>query len=74
MTCGQYMRMIGARLVYDSDYDLHSQDITPGKVKGLKKFGFSTSPIEGGIHIHAPMRKVKSWFDRGWDWQLGVTS
>lgn len=66
---------------YDTDYDIILREgKVPRGLKGkLKKYGYRyMEPVEeetGEItmHIHAPMRKKKSWFDRGWDWEVPGT-
>ena len=49
----------------------------PGLLRDLQQKGFKYSfPEEGEItevHIHAPHRKEKSWYDRGWDWEVEDT-
>lgn len=76
MTAAQYVRMLGGKRQSDADYDIDEKDITCKKLQCLQKFGFRfyffSDGKESGVHIHAPMRKKKSWFDRGWQWQLGI--
>ena len=41
-----------------------------------EEFGLEdTGETEGEVsmHVHAPMRKKKSWYDRGWDWEVPGT-
>jgi len=68
--------------VWDTDMDiLLPEGKTPRGLRGkLRKYGYRysepTRDEETNIvtlHIHAPMRKKKSWFDRGWDWEIPNT-
>lgn len=74
MTAAQYVKMIGGVRQFDSDYDIDCKKITCKKLQCLQKFGFKlyffSNARGSGVHVHAPMRKKESWFDRGWQWQL----
>jgi len=77
MTAAQYVRMLGGkRDKFDTDYNIAEAKLTCKKLKYLQKFGFRlyfySDGKENGVHIHAPMRKKESWFDRGWQSELGI--
>lgn len=64
---------------WDSDMDIMLPEgkAPPGLLRDLQKHGFQYSfPEEGAVtevHIHAPHRKEKSWYDRGWAWEVEGT-
>jgi len=70
MTAAQYVRMLGGKKQYDSDYDIPEAKLNCHKLQCLQKFGFKLYFFAYGVHIHTPARKRKSWFDRGWQWKL----
>ncbi len=61
----------------DMDIMLPEGKVPAGLLDKLQRYGFrhylypEDNPTE--IHIHAPHRKEKSWYDRGWDWELEGT-
>ena len=61
----------------DMDIMLPEGKTPPGLLRDLQTHGFKYSfPEEGEVtevHIHAPHRKEKSWYDRGWDWEVEGT-
>ena len=65
-----------AEVVFDGDMDIliPGGKIPIGLLKDLRGYGFKYYPPEDEfgeeLHIHAPHRKEKSWFDRGWDWEV----
>ena len=69
-TARQYVKMLGGKRTWDSDYDIDNEKIDCKKLARLQSFGFKlyffSSNGKSGVHIHAPERKKKSWFDRGW--------
>lgn len=61
----------------DMDIMLPEGKVPMGLLGRLQKHGFKhylypeDNPTE--LHIHAPHRKEKSWYDRGWDWEVEGT-
>jgi len=61
----------------DMDIMLPEGKVPTGLLCELREYGFKyylypeDSPTE--LHVHATHRKEKSWYDRGWDWEVEGT-
>lgn len=70
MIARQYVKMLGGEKVSDTDYEIPEKKLSCKKLKCLQKFGFRLFFFNDAVHIHAPERKVRSFFDRGWSFSI----